>query len=84
MSKISSRGTSWDALRLKVLDRDGWTCNYCGKHLEGSDGTADHVVPKNLGGEDRLDNLVAACRKCNGSKQDRTLIRMDYRNPRWG
>lgn len=83
MSQQSSKGASWDRLRLKVLNRDNWVCSYCGKHLEGADATADHIIAKNNGGEDRLDNLVAACRKCNGTKQDRVLVRMPWYNKDW-
>ena len=83
MSKDSSRGPAWEKLRLKVLERDAYICSFCGKALVGSDATADHVLAKANGGEDRLDNLVAACRKCNGTKQDRLLIRMPWYNTKW-
>jgi len=83
MAKDSSRGAAWEKLRVKVLNRDNWVCSYCGKHLEGSDATADHIIAKANGGEDRLDNLIAACRKCNGTKQDRVLIRMPWYNKEW-
>lgn len=29
MSKQSRRGSAWNALRLKVLERDGFVCGYC-------------------------------------------------------
>tara|TARA_R110000822_G_scaffold123979_5_gene258507 strand:+ start:733 stop:996 length:264 start_codon:yes stop_codon:yes gene_type:complete len=83
MSRQSSSGASWEKLRLKVLERDAWTCSFCGKHLVGGDATVDHVVAKANGGEDRMDNCIAACRLCNGIKQDRVLIRMPWVNSRW-
>ena len=83
MSKQSSRGADWNALRLRVLDRDGWTCLYCGKALEGSDATADHIVPRDAGGEDADWNLVAACRACNGRKSNKVMIRMPWFNTAW-
>jgi 5-methylcytosine-specific restriction endonuclease McrA len=83
MSKLSSRGTSWDRLRLAVLERDGWICTSCGKELSGSDATADHVVPKGAGGRDEPSNLVAMCRLCNGRKQDRLVARVNWINRRW-
>lgn len=85
MSEHSSRGTGWNRLRLAVLERDGWTCSYCDKDLtvETGDGTADHVMPKAAGGRDEMINLVAACRKCNGAKQDKVLLRVNWVNPRW-
>jgi hypothetical protein len=65
------RATShWKKIRLKVLNRDAWTCNYCGE----SANEVDHVYPKSKGGEDTLDNLVAACRRCNIKKKDAIFL----------
>lgn len=83
MSQHSSSGPEWDALRLRVLDRDGWMCSYCGKHLEGRDATADHLLAKANGGEDTMTNLIAACRSCNGTKGANELVRVSGFNPRW-
>lgn len=83
MSAGSARGAAWARLRLAVLERDGWVCAYCGKALEGDDATADHIVPRGTGGRDELTNLVAACRRCNGKKSDRELVRANWVNARW-
>lgn len=83
MSRHSSRGKAWEALRLRVLERDGWVCHYCTKQLQGDDATADHIVPKESGGRDEESNLVAACRSCNSAKKDKALIRVTWLNPRW-
>jgi len=89
MSKQSSRGKRWQALRKAVLDRDGWTCTACGAWLAEDhpdphhDATVDHVIAKAAGGRDELSNLVAMCRFDNGRKSDKTLIRTDYWSPRW-
>ena len=56
---------------------------YCGKPLEGKDATADHVIAKENGGKDELTNLLSACRKCNGEKSDRVVVRMNYVNKQW-
>jgi 5-methylcytosine-specific restriction endonuclease McrA len=47
-----------------VLRRDGYRCAWCG----GTATTADHVVPRALGGSDDPANLVAACDLDNKSK----------------
>ena len=39
---------------------------YCGK--EGIPLEVGHVVPKSLGGSDRVSNLVLACHACNQAK----------------
>ena len=56
----------WKKIRIKVLQRDAYTCAYCGDVAT----EVDHVYPKSKGGEDTLDNLVAACRGCNSRKKD--------------
>jgi 5-methylcytosine-specific restriction endonuclease McrA len=30
--------------------------------------TRDHIIPKGKGGDDSLDNLVVACKRCNDNK----------------
>lgn len=52
-----------------VFARDGMRCRYCG---DSNDMTIDHVVPRCQGGSDSADNLVVACRRCNGRKGGRT------------
>ena len=64
-------GAEWQKLRLVVLARDGRTCHYCG----GWANTVDHVVPKAYGGTDALDNLVAACMRCNSRRSPGTWNR---------
>ncbi|MFV8171638.1 HNH endonuclease [Mycolicibacterium peregrinum] len=54
--------------RVGVLERDGYTCAYCGGHGD----TLDHVVPESRGGQNTWLNLVAACAPCNGRKGNRT------------
>jgi 5-methylcytosine-specific restriction endonuclease McrA len=61
-------------------------CVTCHKELEGADWTIDHInAPANTGGlpDHSIDNLQSMCRSCNGRKQDKTLIRTEWRNPRW-
>ena len=55
-------------LRGAVLERDGWTCTYCGARTT----EVDHVSPRALGGSSTPANLVAACRRCNREKGLRT------------
>ena len=55
--------------RRNIFVRDEHTCQYCGSNAE----TVDHVVPRSRGGRHTWDNVVAACRRCNGGKRDRLL-----------
>lgn len=83
MSTLSSRGPQWEITRKRILDRDQWICQYCSKPLEGADATVDHIVPKIEGGSDDDSNLVASCRRCNGQKSGRMIVRSPWFNPRW-
>ena len=85
MSQHSARGATWEAQRLRVLNRDSWTCTACAKHLEGDDATVDHTDPiAHANGKTYADHeLAAMCRTCNGRKQDNLLVRQDWWNPRW-
>lgn len=63
-------GTS-KRLRFRVLERDSFTCTYCGNTpSNGSVLHVDHVFPKASGGADTLENLVTSCADCNLGKAD--------------
>lgn len=55
----------------QLLIRDGNKCHYCNEHFSYTGWkapTIDHKVPKALGGNDHLVNLVLACGHCNAKK----------------
>jgi 5-methylcytosine-specific restriction endonuclease McrA len=54
--------------RRGVFIRDEHTCQYCGVPAEN----VDHVIPRSRGGAHEWENVVAACRRCNSRKKDRT------------
>ncbi|HLV99402.1 MAG TPA: HNH endonuclease [Ktedonobacterales bacterium] len=60
----------WWALRQRVLERDDYTCVYCGRR--GGTLTLDHVLPVSRGGTSELGNLVTACVTCNSAKGTKT------------
>ncbi len=61
--------------RRAVFARDAWSCQYCGAAAEN----LDHVIPKSRGGMHTWDNVVAACRRCNAKKEDRTPAEAGFR-----
>lgn len=61
--------------RRGVFARDSHRCQYCSAVAE----TVDHVVPRSRGGAHTWDNVVAACRRCNGVKRDRLLAQTTMR-----
>ena len=69
---ISTRRINLHCNRKNVAWRDNNTCQYCGKKFKFKEITMDHVIPKSRGGEKVWMNIVAACKKCNNLKNDRT------------
>lgn len=55
-----------------LFSRDNQTCQYCGRHKtelrKNEKLTRDHVLPRDLGGKDEWENVVAACNTCNNKK----------------
>tara|TARA_B100000131_G_C18120573_1_gene612755 strand:- start:755 stop:1288 length:534 start_codon:yes stop_codon:yes gene_type:complete len=58
--------------RNGVFQRDHNVCQYCSVKFTDKELTLDHILPKSRGGKNTWDNLVAACKKCNQKKGDRT------------
>lgn len=65
--------------RLKIYNKCGGHCAYCGKNIEFKQMQIDHVIPKarqyrimdkDLNDED---NLLPTCRSCNHYKRDYDL-----------
>ena len=59
------------SVRYKVLKRAKHRCELCGVSAEERALEVDHITPKNLGGEDSINNYQALCYKCNANKGDR-------------
>jgi 5-methylcytosine-specific restriction endonuclease McrA len=59
-------------LRVKILMRDRYRCQYCGTKGTAADLTMDHILPRCHGGRTTPENLCAACKPCNLRKADRT------------
>ena len=59
--------------RLKVYERDGFKCQYCGKQLTRFTATLDHIQAVAHGGDNSFTNLITACRECNSKKNSRLL-----------
>lgn len=90
--KHKNNSARFKRLRLAVLERDQYTCYMCGQYAN----EADHVIAKSrlmaagvpLEEIDSMENLRAACRKCNNSKaakmpgQQTTFVNPKYRAKR--
>lgn len=62
-------------LRIRVLERDGFRCRYCGRTPKFVELHVDHITPVSAGGSDAIENLATACIECNLGKGARTDIR---------
>ncbi len=74
--------------RAFVFNRDGGTCQLCGRGADNEDLfipgrkirlTIGHIVDKSKGGSDHPDNLRAECTNCNEGNQDAALMPPDRR-----
>jgi hypothetical protein len=77
--KAFQRGIS-QRVRAEVLDRDGFTCQMCGKgagELDEETGRRvrlhlGHIVDKSFGGTDEASNLRTLCSTCNQGAKNTT------------
>jgi hypothetical protein len=61
--------------RRWLLAQHGPVCAYCGLRHPEDTITLDHVTPrKGQTAYDRRDNLVLACKRCNGAKADKPFL----------
>ena len=77
---VPRRVAPWS--RRAVLERDRYTCAYCGVQvgdrcwgygvLTRQDFTVDHILPRSRGGRNTWSNTVCACPRCNQRKGNRT------------
>jgi hypothetical protein len=73
------------AKRFRILSRDAFTCEYCGRKAPDVELQVDHRVAVARGGTDHDDNLVASCVDCNAGKSatlvlTRSLLRRSLMN----
>ena len=63
-----------------ILERDNFTCRYCGhRDITKRSLHVDHVVPVAEGGKAEESNLVTACEDCNLGKGGRRLKNNPFR-----
>lgn len=59
--------------RKNLYRRDGYSCQYCGRHRPPEELSIDHVVPRSRGGKTSWENCVLACVGCNTRKANKSL-----------
>lgn len=73
-----SKGYIPGSIKYDVLKRAKFRCELCGISAEFKALEVDHIVPRNKGGEDSVNNYQALCYTCNATKRDKDDT--DYRN----
>lgn len=74
VAQNKKRKTISKTIRFAILQRDKFTCKYCGnKATENIKLHVDHVIPVSKGGTDDLNNLVTSCSECNIGKSDKII-----------
>lgn len=73
------RGALRPSDRFRILQRDRFRCQYCGRAAPDVDLHVDHVVPVARGGGNDDENLVTACQECNLGKGKSPLVDGDAR-----
>jgi predicted nucleic acid-binding Zn ribbon protein len=60
-------------LRQKLLEHQNYRCFYCDTELYGQSFVADHAIPWVSCRNNKKENLVAACVRCNQIKYDKVF-----------
>lgn len=59
----------------KVLEHFNFRCGYClGNYKQCGRLTVEHMLPISRGGDNNIENLIPACRRCNGEKGSKNLL----------
>ena len=59
--------------RAKLYGEQEGDCAGCGEHFHSRNLEVDHIIARNKGGTDHLDNLQLLCGSCNRIKGDRGM-----------
>lgn len=68
--RSKSRDNIPGSIKYQVLARAHFRCELCGCKDSDKALEVDHITPKNLGGEDSINNYQALCYSCNAMKRD--------------
>lgn len=75
--------------RQSLLERDNYTCQYCGRTFAPPELNLDHVIPRDRGGRTTWENIVTSCLRCNSRKANRLPheagmhLRRKPERPKW-
>lgn len=55
-------------IKFRIMERDNYTCVYCGEKCIENELNIDHIVPYSKGGVSDINNLATSCISCNREK----------------
>lgn len=61
-------------IKVRVVRRDNYTCQHCGKHLLDNEVEFDHIIPLSKGGSSEEHNIRLMCFKCNRDKRQKVNL----------
>jgi hypothetical protein len=61
-------------VKMRVVRRDNYTCQHCGKHLLDDEVEFDHKIPISKGGSSEEHNVRLTCFDCNRDKSNKIEI----------
>lgn len=67
----------WLRLKPKIAEIKGDKCFYCGSKAE----EYHHIVPRHMGGDNRLENIVPMCAECHKKAHSKRSYK---RQAQWG
>ena len=66
--RLALASAEYDRLRILVLERDGWKCQFCGSRTNLQ---VHHLVYRSHLGADESDNLMTLCANCHRRQHDK-------------
>lgn len=64
--------------RTRLAEAQNWKCCWCGckmvpEPMQCNSVTVEHILPRSQGGSNEMDNLAAACHRCNNKRGTLTI-----------
>jgi hypothetical protein len=66
MGIVKFKRNNTSTKKAALLRRDGRDCFYCGLEMPNEDITAEHLIARDKGGPNKLENMALAHKRCNG------------------
>jgi hypothetical protein len=77
-NKVKARAPISPKIRFHILNRDKYSCTYCGVKASETRLHIDHIIPVSAGGANDPGNLTTSCEQCNFGKGGKLLNEVDH------